>query len=220
MAPHTPAPDKAHPEQENAPDRDRATMRRTALAARQALLPEVHRDLSGQIEIHLEKLLRHHPFRTLGFYWPIRAEFDCRPLVTRLLSESQEMQACLPVVSAPHLPLMFRAWTPDGAMLTDAYGIPAPAQEGSLIPDVLLIPVNAFDRQGYRLGYGSGFFDRTLATLHPPPLTIGIGFELARVASIVPEPHDIPLDIIVTEAGSQTSPIHARSMHEHPIQKK
>lgn len=108
-------------------------------------------------------------------------------------------------------------------MLTDAYGIPYPApapdQDPSLtlIPDVLLIPVNAFDRQGYRIGYGSGYFDRTLATLRPTPLTIGIGFELARVACIAPESHDIPLDIIVTEAGTQLSRPPTHPMHPmHP----
>ncbi len=168
--------------------------------------PDIHRNLSQHIERHLEQLLLQHPFRVLGFYWPIRAEFDCRPLVARLLAEIPESQACLPVVSAPGEPLTFRAWTPDCALLTDAYGISYPAQACALIPDVLLIPVNAFDRQGYRLGYGSGYFDRTLATLHPSPLTIGIGFELARLASIAPEAHDIPLDMMVTEAGIQLSP--------------
>lgn len=175
--------------------------------------PDIHRDLSQHIESHLEKLLHQHLFRVLGFYWPIRAEFDCRSLVARLLTEIPESKACLPVVSAPRQPLTFRAWTPDCALLTDAYGISYPAQEVALIPDVLLIPVNAFDRQGYRLGYGSGYFDRTLAALHPPPLTIGIGFELARLVSIAPEPHDIPLDMIVTEAGVQLNP-HSSIINE------
>ncbi len=216
MAPSLPAPDKVHPEKTP----DRATLRRTKLIERQALPADAHQDFSQRIESHLEKLLHQHPFRVLGFYWPIRAEFDCRPLVTRLLSETPERQACLPVVSAPRCPLTFRAWTPDCALLTDAYGISFPAREEELIPDVLLIPVNAFDQQGYRLGYGSGYFDRTLASLHPSPLTIGIGFELARVASIAPESHDIPLDIIVTEAGSNISEAHTHPLHEHPIHKK
>lgn len=86
-------------------------------------------------------------------------------------------------------------------MATDRHGIHFPTSGAALIPDMLLIPVNAFDRRGFRIGYGSGYFDRTLATLVPPPLSIGVGFELARVATIYPQAHDIPLDAVVTEAG-------------------
>jgi 5,10-methenyltetrahydrofolate synthetase len=86
-------------------------------------------------------------------------------------------------------------------MQDDRYGIPTPIEGEFAVPEVLLIPVNAFDAQGYRLGYGGGFFDRTLAALNPAPLTIGVGFELSRVETIDPQAHDIRLDAIVTEAG-------------------
>lgn len=95
----------------------------------------------------------------------------------------------------------FREWRPDSNMATDRHGIHFPTSGAMLIPDMLLIPVNAFDGSGYRLGYGSGYFDRTLASLVPAPLSIGVGFELARVASIDPQAHDIPLDAVVTESG-------------------
>jgi 5,10-methenyltetrahydrofolate synthetase len=86
-------------------------------------------------------------------------------------------------------------------MTVDPYGIPIPATPPAPPPDVLLIPLVAFDAAGYRLGYGGGYFDRTLAALDPRPLSVGVGFELARVADLQPAPHDIPLDRIVTEAG-------------------
>jgi len=85
-------------------------------------------------------------------------------------------------------------------MTTDPHGIPVPRTERCVIPDVLLLPLVACDPNGYRLGYGGGYFDRTLAENVPRPLAIGVGFELAIVPNIYPEPHDIPLDIIVTEA--------------------
>ncbi len=110
-------------------------------------------------------------------------------------------QACMPVVVAENMPMAFHAWTPQTAMISDRYGIPIPAEPRELLPDVLLVPLVAFDAAGYRLGYGGGYFDRTLAQLSPAPLTIGVGYELGRVDSILPEAHDIPLDRIVTEAG-------------------
>ncbi|MBV2234931.1 MAG: 5-formyltetrahydrofolate cyclo-ligase [Sterolibacterium sp.] len=179
----------------------RAALRRDCIAARVALPAAEHQRLSGQIETHLAALLARQTPQILGFCWPYRAEFDCRPLVRQLLAAKPTLRACLPVVIGPGQPLVFRAWTADSPMQTDRHGIPYPASGASLIPDVLLIPVNAFDAQGYRLGYGSGYFDRTLAALHPRPLAIGIGFELGKVASIQPAAHDIPLDAVITEAG-------------------
>mgnify|MGYP001407156688 CR=1 FL=1 len=109
--------------------------------------------------------------------------------------------AALPVVNAPDQPLAFRPWFPETPLYFDRYGIPTPAEGPWVVPDVLILPLNAFDAQGYRLGYGGGFFDRTLAHLRPRPLAIGVGFEINRVASIAPEAHDQRLDWIFTEAG-------------------
>ncbi|MRR51927.1 MAG: 5-formyltetrahydrofolate cyclo-ligase, partial [Rhodocyclaceae bacterium] len=107
----------------------------------------------------------------------------------------------LPVVTIPNAPLAFRAWTPATATSKDRYGIPTPLDGDWLTPTVLLLPLVAFDNAGYRLGYGGGYFDRTLAAMVPSPLAVGLGFELARVPSIHPEPHDMRLDAIITEAG-------------------
>ncbi len=102
--------------------------------------------------------------------------------------------------------MSFRTWTPSSAMTTDRYGIPIPLGGQEVLPDIVLLPLVAFDPQGFRLGYGGGYFDRTLGSLVPRPLAIGVGFELARVADIRPQAHDIPLDAVVTEAGIERSP--------------
>ena len=99
-------------------------------------------------------------------------------------------------------PLEFREWTPHSEMIEDRYGIHIPARRDVLRPDAILMPLNGFDGAGYRLGYGGGYFDRSLAGMNPRPLAIGVGFELARLDSIRPQAHDLPMDFIVTEAGA------------------
>ncbi len=176
----------------------RARLRREKIAARMALPADEHERASRLIETGLEALLADLTPRVVAFCWPLRREFDCRPLVGRLIAGG--WRAVQPVVLAPATPMVFRPWRPDTPMTEDRYGIPIPSGDSTVTPDVVLLPVVAFDAQAYRIGYGGGYFDRTLAALSPKPLTIGIGFELARVESVRPEPHDIRLDAIVTEA--------------------
>ena len=137
--------------------------------------------------------------QTLAFCAPVRGEFDARPPVGELLARG--WRAAMPVVVEAGAPMIFRAWTPDCAMDTDRHGIPIPRNGPEIDPDIVLLPLLAFDPAGYRLGYGGGYFDRTLAARAPRPRAIGVGFELARVADIRPQPHDIRLDAVVTEAG-------------------
>lgn len=179
---------------------DRAILRRERIAARQALAPAQQARLGALVAGHLEaELIRLLP-GTIAFCWPIRGEFDARALVSRLLTAG--WQAAMPTVVARDAPMAFRPWHPGSPMTTDPYGIPVPASEEiSAPPDVVLLPLVAFDERGFRLGYGGGYFDRTLAALVPRPLAVGVGFELARVADIGPQPHDVPLDLVVTEAG-------------------
>jgi 5-formyltetrahydrofolate cyclo-ligase len=197
----TPAPEK--PAENSAVHLlERTALRQEKIAAREALSSVRHRCLSAAIATNLAQLLQQCRPRILGFYWPIRAEFDCRPLVESWLAKGA--QSCLPKVTAPDAALEFRAWRPDSEMLPDRYGIPYPASGEILFPDILLLPVNAFDAAGHRLGYGAGYFDRTLAQLAAQkrrPLAIGVGFELARVDSIHPAAHDLPLDAVVTDGG-------------------
>lgn len=182
----------------------RAVLRREKLAARLALDATTRGELAARIETHLAALLATRSPQTLAFCAPVRGEFDARPLASMLLQRG--WQAAMPVVVAANAAMRFRRWTPACAMDVDRYGIPIPADGAELIPAVVLLPLVAFDVQGFRLGYGGGYFDRTLAAMVPRPLAIGVGFELARVADTLPQPHDIRLDAIVTEAGILHAP--------------
>lgn len=182
----------------------RAALRREKLAARIALDKNAHETRAAGLEAHLATLLMPLPPKVLAFCAPVRGEFDARPLASLLIERG--WQAVMPVVEAADAPMSFRTWTPSSAMTTDRYGIPIPLGGQEVLPDIVLLPLVAFDPQGFRLGYGGGCFDRTLASLVPRPLGIGVGFELARVADIRPQAHDIPLDAVVTEAGIERSP--------------
>jgi len=192
------------------PQAARAQMRQRCLDARAAMTPAAHAAASERIGRHLAAVLNRRPPGILGFCWPIRREFDARPLVTQLLAAG--WQACLPALPAPAAPMVFHRWTPGCPMAAGRHGIPVPADPCILQPDTLLLPLVAFDDAGFRLGYGGGYFDRTLAARVPRPLAVGVGFELGRVASILPQDHDLPLDTIVTEAGIFPYPRRACGM--------
>ncbi len=183
-------------------DAARAALRREKIAARRALDPATHRQASARIHDMLHGFLAARPAGSIGFCWPIRAEVDCRSLVTRLRAAG--WQACMPTVVQADAPMVFRGWWPDAPMQADPFGIPVPGTHTVPAPDVLLVPLVACDATGYRLGYGGGYFDRTLAACTRRPYTIGVGFELCRVDSIHPGRHDIPLDASVTELSFKT----------------
>jgi len=188
----------------------RRLLRAEKIAAREALPQARHAAMSQRIEHVLGSLLERVRPAIIGFCWPHRAEFDCRALAVRWLGRGA--RACLPLVADSGKVLRFRDWRPESAMVIDRYGIPYPAAGEVLQPDLLLIPVNAFDAQGYRLGYGMGHFDSTLASLRPRPWAIGVGFALARVKSIAPQRHDVPLDAVVTEEGPELFSVRARQL--------
>jgi 5-formyltetrahydrofolate cyclo-ligase len=134
----------------------------------------------------------------VGFYWPFKGEYDVRRIARQLHARGTRL--ALPVVVEKHRPLEFRAWTPDAKLVPGIWNIPVPADRTIVEPDALLVPLVGFDGEGYRLGYGGGYYDRTLASRRRKPLTIGVGFELSALTTIHPQPHDIPMDAIVTEA--------------------
>jgi len=177
----------------------RAALRGEKLAARMALTEDSRLALSARIEAHLLQLLTPLAPRTLAFCAAVRGEFNAQALVSLLIDRG--WRAAMPVVEAPDTPMSFRNWTPSVAMGVDRHGIPIPTEGEAATPDLVLLPLVAFDSQGFRLGYGGGYFDRTLAALVPRPFSIGVGFELARAKDIRPQQHDIRLDAIVTEAG-------------------
>lgn len=139
----------------------------------------------------------------LGAYQPIRAELDLRDWLEG--ARALGLRVALPVVEGPSRPLRYRLWTPGTALVAGAWGIPEPSpEERTVVPDVLLAPPLGFDVARYRLGYGGGFFDRTLAALRAQgaeTLAIGVAHSSARIESVRPEPHDLPLDAILTERG-------------------
>ena len=177
----------------------RNALRSRLIAAREALPADIHAQLSRKVERHLGELLDALNPAVLAFCWPFRGEFDARALVSGRLPGG--LRACPPVVMDNDSPLEFREWTPNSEMIEDRYGIHIPARGEALRPDAILMPLNGFDEAGYRLGYGGGYFDRSLAALSPRPLAVGVGSELARVPSIRPQAHDLPMDFVVTESG-------------------
>lgn len=176
----------------------RRALRREMVARRGLLDDAAHRELSSRIVAHLRAAL---PLPGIfAFCWPIKHEPDVRALIPHW--QGAGAQAALPVVVEPEAPLAFRLWQSDTRLVEDRYGIPTPADGPFVQPDLLLMPLNGFDADGYRLGYGGGFFDRTLAALRPRPLAVGVGFECNRLLSIRPQSHDQRLDWLVTEAGA------------------
>jgi 5,10-methenyltetrahydrofolate synthetase len=184
---------------------DRRTVRRTLLERRLALSSDDCARLSAAVCKNLQQGFPQLATMRVGFCWPVQNEADLRPLLGAWMAEKQTgFCALLPVVVEENAALAFRVWTPQTTLVADRYGIPTPAEGDFVLPEALLLPLNAFDAAGYRLGYGGGYFDRTLAALSERgmrPLAIGVGFELARVDSIRPEAHDQPLDALVSEAG-------------------
>jgi 5-formyltetrahydrofolate cyclo-ligase len=181
---------------------ERRALRKVLVERRLALTVDQWGRLCSRVRRHLEQGFPQLSAQMVGFCWPLNNEVDLRPLIESWAGEGRTgFRALLPVVIGERRELGFRAWSVATAMVADRYGIPTPAAGDFLLPEALLLPVNGFDAAGYRLGYGGGYFDRTLASLSPRPLAIGVGFELARLESIAPEPHDQPLDAMVTEAG-------------------
>jgi 5-formyltetrahydrofolate cyclo-ligase len=175
--------------------------RRRLMAERLAVRPEQHRRWSAAIESRLSPLLEGLPGTVIGLYWPVRAEFDTRPLAAGLREHGR--MTALPAVIERGGRLEYRIWEADAEVIEGYYGIPIPKERHLMRPDVVILPLLGFDAANYRLGYGGGYFDRTLATVEPRPLAIGAGFEAARLETIFPQSHDIAMDIIVTEACLQ-----------------
>jgi 5-formyltetrahydrofolate cyclo-ligase len=177
----------------------RRELRARLIDARLGISVEEHERSSLAIENRLDGILGALSPQTLSAYWPYKGEVDLRPLMGRL--QNAGWVTALPRVVRRRSPLEFLQWTADMEMDKGAYDIPVPRNRIIVRPDIVIAPLVAFDRNNYRLGYGSGFFDVTLAALQPVPLTIGVGFEMSAVETIHPLPTDIPLNLIVTESG-------------------
>jgi 5,10-methenyltetrahydrofolate synthetase len=163
-------------------------------------LPETERIARGRrITASLLTLLPSPRDIAIGFCWPFQAEFDPRFAVRQW--REQGAIVALPEVLGKGLPLRFRQWWPGAPMIRGIYDIPVPDATPEVVPDIMIVPMNAFDACGYRLGYGGGYFDLTLARPERRAVAIGVAYEGCRVPTIYPQPHDIAMDLVVTEAG-------------------
>ena len=175
----------------------RKTTRSRLIAERQAAPAERRATHTALIVQQLESLFAPAGGAIVGAYWPIRAEPDFRPWMRELTERG--VRVALPVIVSKDAPLLFREWRPDGRLKHGVWGIPEPADGETLMPTLLLAPLVGFDDGCYRLGYGGGYFDRTLAALAPRPLCIGVGSAAGHLATIYPQAFDQPMDWIVTE---------------------
>lgn len=166
------------------------------IALRQALPADERRRAGERIAAGLRDLIAGRA-GVLGVYWPFRAEFDPRPLIDWALAEGRRV--ALPVVVDKKGPLEYRAWRPGEKLVDGVWNIPVPEKREIVTPAVVLAPLVGFDAACYRLGYGGGYFDRTLAALSPRAWAIGVGFAAQELPSIHPQPFDVPMDAIVTE---------------------
>jgi 5-formyltetrahydrofolate cyclo-ligase len=155
------------------------------------------RNLSRVVVARLAELLDVNTYPTLGFYWPIRGEIDVRELARMHLAGGG--QTALPVIVTKHAPVEFWQWHPGMRTERGVLDIPVPRERHVLTPDVLVIPLIGFDRAHFRLGYGGGYYDRTLAAATRRPLAIGVASADAELHTIYPQPHDVPMDMIVTD---------------------
>jgi len=177
----------------------RKLRRAELLAQRLAITKDQYRQWNDSITRLLVNGFPSLQQMTIGLYWPYKGEFDPRFAIREFRKGGAI--AALPVVIQKAQPLQFREWWPGAPVTKGVFNLPNPEGTAVLQPNVLLIPPIGFDLKGYRLGYGGGFFDRTLASLTPQPLKIGVAFEISRMETIYPQPHDIPMDFIVTEAA-------------------
>lgn len=172
-------------------------LRRVLLTQRQAMDPGEKERHDAALCARLLAWCAGQPVTSIGLYWPIRGEPDLQAAYGQLAQRG--IRLALPVVLQKDAPLVFAAWVPGDAMESGAMKVPIPAQPHRLVvPQMLLIPCVGFNRGKMRLGYGGGFYDRTLAQV-PRPLAIGIAYQQAQ-AEFDADAHDIALDLVLTEA--------------------
>ena len=173
---------------------------RTRLLQARMDIPRDERDeLTARIAARLEELIGDPAGLVVSAYWPFRGEPDLKPMLARL--RERGATTALPVVVKKAHPLAFRAWKSGDKLERGVWNIPFPAGGEEVAPDVAIAPVVGFDRSCYRLGYGGGFFDRTMAALSRQPRFFGVGYALQEIPTIFPQDHDIAMQAVVTEAG-------------------
>ncbi|ESW85245.1 MULTISPECIES: 5-formyltetrahydrofolate cyclo-ligase [unclassified Mesorhizobium] len=175
----------------------RKAERERLIAARLAVSADARVAMSRAIAEGLDATIGDIAGRMVSLYWPFRGEPDLRPWMASI--NERGGRTALPIVIEKGQPLIFRAYVPGDRLEKGVWNIPIPAEGDPVLPDIVISPIVGIDPRNYRLGYGGGFFDRTLAAMPFKPLVIGVGYELQRIPTIYPQPHDIPMDQLVTE---------------------
>ena len=178
----------------------RKAQREAIITRRMAREPAERRHLSEPVIQYLHSAIDVTRYPVLGVYWPIRGEIDLREFARRHVEAGGIVG--LPVVVQDAAPVEFWRWRPGMVLKRGHWNIPVPPEREVVSPDVLVVPLVGFDSGRFRLGYGGGFYDRTLAAATPRPHTIGIAFADAELPTIFPQPHDIPMDVIVTDRAA------------------
>ncbi|MFD2647289.1 5-formyltetrahydrofolate cyclo-ligase [Devosia albogilva] len=180
----------------------KALLRRRARVARGALSPEARTEASSAICRNFFDGVPLGPDEAVAAYWRVRDEVDCQPILIRLMDSGQTV--ILPVVTGPDQPLDMRIWEAGTPLFEAGFGTLAPSELAPRRdPDLMLMPLLGFDASGTRLGYGGGYYDRTLAHLPRRPKLIGLAFSAQELDAIPREPHDVPLDAVITEHGAR-----------------
>lgn len=184
---------------------EKARLRLRAFEQRGAIAQADRADMAKMAANHFLESVPLGENQIVALYWPIRDEIDCKPLLTALMDSGQPV--ALPVVLGDEEPLELRLWEVGQPLYPSGFGTLAPAETAPVVePDIVVIPLLAFDKLGTRLGYGKGYYDRTLAHLSKKPLLVGYAFSGQELDFIPRENHDMPLDILVTEAGIKKFP--------------
>jgi len=176
----------------------RTAQRKRLLLERMAIPAGEREDLTLGITQQLEDVIGDPAGLVISAYWPFKGEPDLKPMLKRLRERGAII--ALPVVIAKAQPLIFRAWNSGDKLARGVWNIPFPANGPEVEPDVAMAPVVGFDRACFRLGYGGGFFDRTMAALPKIPRFYGVGYSQQEVPTIFPQDHDIAMHAVVTDA--------------------
>ncbi|WP_331383149.1 5-formyltetrahydrofolate cyclo-ligase [Rhizobium sp. BR 362] len=177
----------------------RKIQRQRLIDERKSLPVADREDYTRAIASHLDRIVTDVAGKHISLFWPFLGEPDLRGWMACLTARGAI--CLLPVVVAKAEPLRFRSWKMGERLERGVWNIPVPADGTEAVPDIVIAPLVGFDAGCFRLGYGGGFFDRTLAFLNRKPLAIGVGFESQKIDTIHPLAHDIPMDVVVTQTA-------------------
>ncbi|EHS48836.1 5-formyltetrahydrofolate cyclo-ligase [Rhizobium sp. PDO1-076] len=183
----------------------KAVLRAERLGERDRIPAELRLEYSLAMVDHAGDDIVFEPGTIVSGFFPIRSEVDIRPLMARLKDRGARL--CVPVVLDRHT-IAFRELVAGAELVDTGFGTRGPGPDAAVLdPEILLVPLSAFDRQGHRIGYGAGHYDRAIARLHQKgldPRLIGIAFDCQEVAEVPAEAHDVRLEAILTESGLKT----------------